>query len=96
MNHDFSTVFRYVNLAAALTSIQDWEGAIQAHRDALNINGNLFGVRSDLGNIFKSLGRLDEAEVCNHFLTRTGPSFIQLESYVCIHVTKTLQSYPGL
>ena len=64
---------RYVNLAAALTSIQDWEGAIQAHRDALNINGNLFGVRSDLGNIFKSLGRLDEAEVCNHFLTRTGP-----------------------
>jgi protein O-GlcNAc transferase len=63
----------YVNLAAALTSIQDWEGAIQAHRDALNINGNLFGVRSDLGNIFKSLGRLDEAEVCNHFLTRTGP-----------------------
>ena len=58
-------MFRYVNLAAALTSIQDWEGAIQAHRDALNINGNLFGVRSDLGNIFKSLGRLDEAEVCN-------------------------------
>ena len=56
--------FRYVNLAAALTSIQDWEGAIQAHLDALSINGNLFGVRSDLGNIFKSLGRLDEAEVC--------------------------------
>jgi protein O-GlcNAc transferase len=54
----------YVNLAAALTSIQEWEGAIQAHLDALSINGNLFGVRSDLGNIFKSLGRLDEAEVC--------------------------------
>ena len=53
-----------MNLAAALTSIQDWEGAIQAHLDALSINGNLFGVRSDLGNIFKSLGRLDEAEVC--------------------------------
>ena len=53
-----------MNLAAALTSIQEWEGAIQAHLDALSINGNLFGVRSDLGNIFKSLGRLDEAEVC--------------------------------
>jgi protein O-GlcNAc transferase len=55
----------YVNLAAALTSIQDFEGAIQAHLDALSINQHLYGVRSDLGNIFKSLGRLDEAEVCN-------------------------------
>jgi hypothetical protein len=31
--------------------------------EALQINPNLYGVRSDLGNIFKSLGRLEEAEV---------------------------------
>jgi protein O-GlcNAc transferase len=58
-------IFSYVNLAAALTSINDSEGAIKAHIDALTINQNLYGVRSDLGNIFKSLGRLDDAEVCN-------------------------------
>ena len=56
-------VLSYVNLAAALTSIQDYEGAIKAHMEALQINPNLYGVRSDLGNIFKSLGRLEEAEV---------------------------------
>jgi protein O-GlcNAc transferase len=69
-----------VNLAAALTSIQEWEGAIQAHLDALSINGNLFGVRSDLGNIFKSLGRLDEAEenirYCPHQLKATNEELL--------------------
>lgn len=58
-----TVLFSYVNLAAALTSIQDYEGAIKAHMEALQINPNLYGVRSDLGNIFKSLGRLEEAEV---------------------------------
>lgn len=62
-NFKSSVLFSYVNLAAALTSIQDYEGAIKAHMEALQINPNLYGVRSDLGNIFKSLGRLEEAEV---------------------------------
>ena len=63
-------------MAAALTSIGDSEGAIQAHLDALAINPNLYGVRSDLGNIFKSLGRLDEAEVCknSHSSVETVPT----------------------
>jgi len=67
----------YVNLAAALTSIQDYEGAIKAHMEALHINPNLYGVRSDLGNIFKSLGRLEEAEVRTRpemTISRTHPS----------------------
>ena len=84
-----------MNLAAALTSIQDWEGAIQAHLDALSINGNLFGVRSDLGNIFKSLGRLDEAEVCRvnicGIITTFLPFFFYL--YYLSLFARDIQSY---
>ena len=31
---------------------------------------DLYGVRSDLGNLYKALGRLEEAKVCMHMWTR--------------------------
>ncbi len=53
----------YINLAAALVAAGDMEGAVQAYVSALQYNPDLYCVRSDLGNLLKALGRLDEAKV---------------------------------
>jgi protein O-GlcNAc transferase len=53
----------YINLAAALVSAGDMEQAVQAYVTALQYNPELYCVRSDLGNLLKALGRLDEAKV---------------------------------
>ncbi|OQR69613.1 o-linked N-acetylglucosamine transferase: ogt-like [Tropilaelaps mercedesae] len=39
------------------------EQAVQAYVSALQYNPDLYCVRSDLGNLLKALGRLDEAKV---------------------------------
>ncbi|KTF71305.1 hypothetical protein cypCar_00047970 [Cyprinus carpio] len=54
----------YINLAAALVAAGDMEGAVQAYVSALQYNPDLYCVRSDLGNLLKALGRLEEAKVC--------------------------------
>ncbi|KAK8752789.1 hypothetical protein OTU49_007629, partial [Cherax quadricarinatus] len=54
----------YINLAAALVAANDMEQAVQAYVSALQYNPDLYCVRSDLGNLLKALGRLDEAKVC--------------------------------
>jgi protein O-GlcNAc transferase len=53
----------YINLAAALVASRDMEQAVQAYVTALQYNPDLYCVRSDLGNLLKALGRLDEAKV---------------------------------
>ncbi|CAH1995239.1 unnamed protein product [Acanthoscelides obtectus] len=53
----------YINLAAALVAAGDMEQAVQAYITALQYNPDLYCVRSDLGNLLKALGRLDEAKV---------------------------------
>lgn len=53
----------YINLAAALVAARDMEQAVQAYVTALQYNPDLYCVRSDLGNLLKALGRLDEAKV---------------------------------
>lgn len=53
----------YINLAAALVAAGDMEGAVQAYVSALQYNHDLYCVRSDLGNLLKALGRLEEAKV---------------------------------
>lgn len=53
----------YINLAAALVAAGDMEGAVSAYVTALNYNPDLYCVRSDLGNLLKALGRLDDAKV---------------------------------
>merc|ERR1719325_153210 len=53
----------YINLAAALVAAGDMEGAVQAYVSALQYNPDLYCVRSDLGNLLKALGRLDEAKI---------------------------------
>lgn len=53
----------YINLAAALVAAGDMEQAVQAYVSALQYNPDLYCVRSDLGNLLKALGRLDEAKV---------------------------------
>lgn len=53
----------YINLAAALVAAGDMEQAVQAYVTALQYNPELYCVRSDLGNLLKALGRLDEAKV---------------------------------
>ncbi|KAI2644345.1 UDP-N-acetylglucosamine--peptide N-acetylglucosaminyltransferase 110 kDa subunit [Labeo rohita] len=60
----------YINLAAALVAAGDMEGAVQAYVSALQYNPDLYCVRSDLGNLLKALGRLEEAKVC---LNMCGP-----------------------
>jgi len=52
----------YINLAAALVAAGDMEGAVQAYVSSLQYNPDLYCVRSDLGNLLKALGRLDEAK----------------------------------
>ncbi|KAH0520450.1 UDP-N-acetylglucosamine--peptide N-acetylglucosaminyltransferase 110 kDa subunit [Microtus ochrogaster] len=52
----------YINLAAALVAAGDMEGAVQAYVSALQYNPDLYCVRSDLGNLLKALGRLEEAK----------------------------------
>ncbi|RWR99911.1 UDP-N-acetylglucosamine--peptide N-acetylglucosaminyltransferase-like protein, partial [Dinothrombium tinctorium] len=52
----------YINLAAALVAAGDMEQAVQAYVSALQYNPDLYCVRSDLGNLLKALGRLDEAK----------------------------------
>lgn len=59
----------YINLAAALVAAGDMEGAVQAYVSALQYNPDLYCVRSDLGNLLKALGRLDEAKVKNTKMT---------------------------
>ena len=46
----------YINLAAALVSATDMEGAVHAYLSALQCNPDLYAVRSDLGNLLKALG----------------------------------------
>lgn len=64
----------YINLAAALVAAGDMESAVNAYATALRYNPvspvdfflnhqDLYCVRSDLGNLLKALGRLDEAKV---------------------------------
>jgi len=53
----------YINLAAALVAAGDMEGAVQSYVSSLQYNPDLYCVRSDLGNLLKALGRLDEAKV---------------------------------
>ena len=47
----------YINLAAALVSATDMEGAVHAYLSALQCNPDLYAVRSDLGNLLKALGK---------------------------------------
>ncbi|EDS43347.1 o-linked N-acetylglucosamine transferase, ogt [Culex quinquefasciatus] len=56
----------YINLAAALVAARDMEQAVQAYVTALQYNPDLYCVRSDLGNLLKALGRLDEAKTRVH------------------------------
>lgn len=58
----------YINLAAALVAAGDMEGAVQAYVSALQYNPDLYCVRSDLGNLLKALGRLDEAKIMLNLL----------------------------
>jgi len=58
----------YINLAAALVAAGDMEGAVQAYVSSLQYNPDLYCVRSDLGNLLKALGRLDEAKPENKIL----------------------------
>lgn len=53
----------YINLAAALVASGDLEQAVQAYVSSLQYNPDLYCVRSDLGNLLKAIGRLDEAKV---------------------------------
>lgn len=53
----------YINLAAALVAAGEMEQAVQAYITALQYNPDLYCVRSDLGNLLKALGRLDEAKL---------------------------------
>jgi tetratricopeptide (TPR) repeat protein len=58
----------YVNLAAALVAALDLDGAVQAYVTALHFNPELYYVRSDLGNLLKAQGRLEEAKVENEWV----------------------------
>ncbi|KAF6777466.1 hypothetical protein AHF37_03090 [Paragonimus kellicotti] len=60
----------YINLAAALVAAGDMESAVNAYATALQYNPDLYCVRSDLGNLLKALGRLNEAKVSNHSVLR--------------------------
>lgn len=51
------------------------EQEVQAYLSALHYNPDLYCVRSDLGNIFKALGRLDEAKACYLKAIETCPTF---------------------
>jgi protein O-GlcNAc transferase len=55
----------YINLAAALVANGDLLDAVEAYNTALQINPDLYGVTSDLGNLYKALGRLEDAKVHN-------------------------------
>uniref|UniRef100_T1JCD7 protein O-GlcNAc transferase n=1 Tax=Strigamia maritima TaxID=126957 RepID=T1JCD7_STRMM len=71
----------YINLAAALVAAGDMEQAVQAYVSALQYNPvsieciDLYCVRSDLGNLLKALGRLDEAKACYLKAIETRPDF---------------------
>ena len=65
----------YINLAAALVASGDMEGAVEAYVSALRHNPDLYCVRSDLGNLLKALGRLDEAKSCYLKAIETQPNF---------------------
>ncbi|XP_050039299.1 UDP-N-acetylglucosamine--peptide N-acetylglucosaminyltransferase 110 kDa subunit isoform X3 [Dermacentor andersoni] len=67
----------YINLAAALVAAGDMEQAVQAYVSALQYNPfqDLYCVRSDLGNLLKALGRLDEAKACYLKAIETCPTF---------------------
>lgn len=51
------------------------EQAIQSYLSALHYNPDLYCVRSDLGNLYKALGRLDEAKACYLKAIETCPTF---------------------
>ncbi|KAL3178101.1 hypothetical protein MRX96_038630 [Rhipicephalus microplus] len=51
------------------------EQAVQAYVSALQYNPDLYCVRSDLGNLLKALGRLDEAKACYLKAIETCPTF---------------------
>ena len=53
----------YINLAAALVAGGDLDSAVGAYLNALQYNPDLYCVRSDLGNLLKAMGRLEEAKV---------------------------------
>lgn len=69
----------YINLAAALVAAGDMEGAVQAYVSALQYNPDLYCVRSDLGNLLKALGRLEEAKVCLNM-----SAFVRFSLYTCM------------
>ncbi|KAJ1350657.1 hypothetical protein KIN20_006498 [Parelaphostrongylus tenuis] len=52
----------YINLAAALVAAGDLDQAVAAYLSALNYNPELYCVRSDLGNLLKAMGRLEDAK----------------------------------
>ncbi|TKR57917.1 hypothetical protein L596_030557 [Steinernema carpocapsae] len=52
----------YINLAAALVANSDLQSAVDAYISALQYNQDLYCVRSDLGNLLKAMGRLEEAK----------------------------------
>ena len=62
-------------MAAALVASGDMEGAVEAYVNALRHNPDLYCVRSDLGNLLKALGRLDEAKSCYLKAIETQPNF---------------------
>ncbi|XP_070069439.1 UDP-N-acetylglucosamine--peptide N-acetylglucosaminyltransferase 110 kDa subunit isoform X1 [Drosophila takahashii] len=51
------------------------ESAVQAYITALQYNPELYCVRSDLGNLLKALGRLEEAKACYLKAIETCPGF---------------------
>ncbi|VDN07043.1 unnamed protein product [Thelazia callipaeda] len=53
----------YINLAAALVATGDLDQAVNAYVSALQYNPDLYCVRSDLGNLLKAMGRLEDAKV---------------------------------
>ncbi|OZC11407.1 tetratricopeptide repeat protein [Onchocerca flexuosa] len=52
----------YINLAAALVATGDLDQAVNAYVSALQYNPDLYCVRSDLGNLLKAMGRLEDAK----------------------------------
>nr|CAX75350.1 O-glycosyltransferase [Schistosoma japonicum] len=77
----------YINLAAALVAAGDMESAVNAYATALQYNPDLYCVRSDLGNLLKALGRLDEAKVRRH-TSRRGAQRLCLDTFCCVYFFK--------
>lgn len=85
----------YINLAAALVAAGDMEGAVQAYVSALQYNPDLYCVRSDLGNLLKALGRLDEAKIRKKRSGKSRENEVRLNSTTATEFYKNQKSRIG-